>query len=116
LSKPRKTRDSRGVEVASNQEEVNMKIFLDHTMNETNKIIGTKGTIQFVDGKYKLQEKSPSVTGQVLNEVDITDQMKSYIQGNKEPLLQAIERNIFKVQSVDYPQMSQEKLESINPN
>jgi len=116
LSKPRQTKDGKGVEVASNQEEANMKIFLDHTMNEANKIIGTEGTIQFVDGKYKLQEKSQSVTGQVLNEVDITDQMKSYIQGNKEPFLQVIERNIFKVQSIDYPQMSQEKLESINPN
>ena len=116
LSKPRQTKNGKGIEVASNQEEANMKIFLDHTMNEANKIIGTQGTIQFVDGKYKLQEKSQSVTGQILNEVDITDQMKSYIQGNKEPLLQTIERNIFKIQSIDYPQMSQEKLESINPN
>lgn len=115
LSIPQKSEDGKSIGMTASQDEANMKVFMDHTMNEAKKIIGTKGTIEFVNGKYKLQEKSQSVTGQILNEVDITDQMKSYVQGNKEPLLQAIERNIFKVKSIDYQEMSEDDV-SLNPN
>ena len=49
-----------------------------------------------------MQKVGSSISGQILNEVDVTDQMNGYITGNKEALFQAIERNIFETESVDY--------------
>ena len=61
-----------------------------------------------------LQKVGTSVSGQVLNEVDVTDQMNSYITGDREALFQAIERNIFETESIDY--MGSEDDPDLNPN
>ena len=61
-----------------------------------------KGKIVKNRERYFLQKEGSSISGQILNDVDVTDQMNGYITGNKEALFQAIERNIFETESVDY--------------
>ena len=112
LVKPKKDKD--GVLVRTDMEAKNKIVFLDHTMNETNKLLVGKGKIVKNGDKYMLQKAGTSVSGQVLNEVDITDQMNSYINGDREALFQAIERNIFETESIDY--MGSENDPDLNPN
>jgi hypothetical protein len=83
-------------------------------MDETNKVLAGKGKITKVGDKYMLQKTGTSVSGQILNEVDVTDQMNSYITGDREALFQVIERNIFDVESVDYEGSADDP--DLNPN
>lgn len=112
LVKPKKDKD--GILVAEQMEAENKKVFLDHTMSETNKLLVGKGKIVKNGDRYMLQKVGTSVSGQVLNEVDVTDQMNSYITGDREALFQAIERNIFETESIDY--MGSEDDPDLNPN
>ena len=100
LVKPERDKD--GVLVRKDMKAENMKVFLDHTMNETNKLLAGKGKIVKNGERYLFQKVGSSISGQILNEVDVTDQMNGYITGDKEALFQAIERNIFETESVDY--------------
>ena len=112
LVKPKKDKD--GILVRTDMEAKNKIVFLDHTMNETNKLLAGKGKITKVGDRYMLQKQGTSVSGQVLNEVDVTDQMNSYITGDREALFQIIERKIYDVESIDYE--GSEDDPDLNPN
>ncbi len=113
LVKPKKDTDGTPM-VRTDMEEANKIVFLDHTMDETNKVLAGKGKITKVGDKYMLQKTGTSVSGQILNEVDVTDQMNSYITGDREALFQVIERNIFDVESIDYEGSADDP--DLNPN